>query len=122
MDYVFVYGTLKRGYWNAHFLDNAIFIDEGKTDARYALLDLTHFPGLVVGNRQIQGEVYKINASILKKLDFLEGYDTQRPEDSLYTRILIPITLNSGKRVRAFTYLFNNIDGTHRKILDRNYW
>lgn len=79
--YVFVYGTLKKGYRNAHLLETAEFICAAQTtDSVYRMLVFPSkaggeytYPAVFndgVGN--ITGEVYKITDDILIKLDDLE--------------------------------------------------
>lgn len=76
--YVFVYGTLKRGFANAHLLDRATFIGDFRT--------LVRFP-LVVGGRfnspylldipkkgaKVKGEVYAVDDATLADLDYFEN-------------------------------------------------
>jgi len=76
--YVFVYGTLKKGFANAHLLDRATLIGEFRT--------VTPFP-LVVGGKhnspylldipkmgaKVKGEVYAVDDAILGDLDHLEN-------------------------------------------------
>ncbi len=72
---VFVYGTLMRGEYNHSLLLGAEFIREAQTKSEFALFDLGHFPGMVPGGKMpVKGEIYKIDDSILKRLDRLEGH------------------------------------------------
>lgn len=73
MHLVFVYGSLKRGLCNHHFLQHGQFMGEWKTDAIYALVDLGAYPGLVSGQRSIVGEVFAVDDATLAQLDLLEG-------------------------------------------------
>lgn len=99
--HLFVYGTLKRGQHNHHFLTNAQFLGEDVTElAIYDLGAINHtggFPILVKnGNYKIVGEVYKIDKDILQAIDRLEGHP------NFYKREVIK--LESGKL--AHTYIF----------------
>lgn len=81
---VFVYGSLKSGYFNHHLLSNAEFISPHITEAEFTLIDLGRYPAVLCnGTTSIQGEIYSINKTIFLALDKLEGY----PE--YYDRILI---------------------------------
>ncbi|ENN95562.1 AIG2 family protein [Methanocaldococcus villosus KIN24-T80] len=37
MQYIFVYGTLRRGFWNNKLLKNSKFIGKGRTKEKYAM-------------------------------------------------------------------------------------
>ena len=79
MHQVFVYGTLKRGYPNAHIgMPRAAFLGDYRTTERYPL---------VIGNRwfspylisepgigfQVTGEVYAVDDAVLAEFDHLES-------------------------------------------------
>jgi len=108
---VFVYGTLKKGYGNHRCLDGAKFIKETITKPIYDLVDVGYFPGLVSGNNAIQGEIYEINDSILKRLDNLEGYRGKSSNSNLYNRIIIKIEDED-----IYTYKFNRSSENLKKI------
>ena len=80
LDFVFVYGTLKssgvRDMMSLVDKDcKAEIIGKAKTTyPDYNMMDLGAFPGVVDGGtKHIQGEVYKVNAPMLAKLDGIEG-------------------------------------------------
>lgn len=84
---IFVYGTLKKGYWNNHLLDGAKFLGEALTDKPYRLLG-NGVPYAVPeeaddGGLPVKGEVYEIDVvRHLPRLDQLEGHPnvyTRRP-------------------------------------------
>lgn len=79
MTYVFVYGTLKKGYGNHSLLQTSKFIGEGVTTwCWYEMYDGS-FPYVVFHgnglNNAIKGEVYEVNDNTLRTLDHLEGVD-----------------------------------------------
>jgi gamma-glutamylcyclotransferase (GGCT)/AIG2-like uncharacterized protein YtfP len=81
---VFVYGSLKRGFYNHYVLEKSSAKYRGpfKTKAEYTMLNLGSFPGVVQsGSTRITGEVYEVDT--LEYLDHLEGYP------NFYDRILI---------------------------------
>ncbi|KAH8371751.1 hypothetical protein KR093_008779 [Drosophila rubida] len=81
---VFVYGTLKRGEPNHHWLttkENGVsqFVAKGKTVLKFPLVIGTRYniPFLLnkrgVGH-QIEGEVYEVDDAMFARLDVLEEY------------------------------------------------
>lgn len=77
---VFVYGSLKRGFSNNHYLKDSNFIGRYQTETPYLMLSLGGFPGVVKNTSNyfdykgyILGEFYKINRETLASLDRLEG-------------------------------------------------
>ena len=81
---VFVYGSLKSGYFNHSLLSNAEFISNHITEAKFTLVNLGRYPAVLCnGKTSIQGEIYCINKATFFALDKLEGYP------DFYDRILI---------------------------------
>lgn len=73
--YVAVYGSLKKGFYNHSHLASAKYIGVYRTDARYTMLNLDYFPGLLdEGEINIHVEVYGITEYQLSRLDTLEGH------------------------------------------------
>jgi gamma-glutamylcyclotransferase (GGCT)/AIG2-like uncharacterized protein YtfP len=91
---VFVYGTLKRGHGNHHWLLDAPFLGEAVLPD-VVLHDLGPFPMAVPGEGVVRGEVYGVDAAGLARLDRLEGYPR------LYDRR--PLPLADGRQ--AWVYL-----------------
>jgi len=81
---VFVYGTLKRGHGNHHWLADAPFLGEAALP-NVVLHDLGPFPMAVPGEGLVLGEVYAVDAAGLARLDRLEGYPR------LYDRRPLPL-------------------------------
>ena len=82
---IFAYGSLKRGCHNHHYIEQADYLGEHSTDARYTLISLGDYPAVINhGNTAIHGEVYAVDDLTFKSIDELEDY----PE--LYDRICIP--------------------------------
>ena len=79
MTRVFVYGTLKQGGSNHHYLAGQQFLGEGLTTPGYTLYSLGDYPGMVraPGDQAgVAGEVWNLDAACLAKLDWLEGVTT----------------------------------------------
>ena len=73
----FVYGSLLEGFGNHQIISDAKFLGEHVTDAKYSLLNLGSFPGVLEnGDTSIVGEVYEVTDEIFARLDMLEGYPT----------------------------------------------
>ena len=73
--YLFLYGTLKRGERNHHLLAGESFVGEAFTEPRYRLYDCGTHPALVedeTNGRAIHGEVYLVGPTTLRRLDVLE--------------------------------------------------
>src|SRR5260221_11473737 len=89
MEYLFVYGTLRRGTSNraesrksdgrlyARFLEQfATYIGEGKTDGRLHLIK--DYPGFVDGKGTVVGDLYSVNTKVLKTMDEYEVKEFER--------------------------------------------
>ena len=76
MDEVFVYGTLKEGFYNNHLLGESRFICEAKTTPDYRLYEVFKdgFPGMIPSDRgvSVKGEIFQVAPAILERLDQLE--------------------------------------------------
>jgi len=93
---VFVYGTLRRGEVNHFLLDGAEWLGAHRTAPCFTLYLVGAYPGAVLGGATaIQGEVYAVDGTGLRRLDRLEDYP------SLYDRRLIP-----SPHGRAWIYLY----------------
>ena len=75
---IFVYGSLKKGYYNHRLLTNAGLLGEFRTQPNYQLYDNGSFPYLVEVQPGegvcVEGEVYEVTDQQLKALDRLEGH------------------------------------------------
>ena len=81
---LFVYGTLKRGFRNAFYLNGADYLGEFTTCSDYSMYDFGGYPAVSLeGDSPIAGEVYGINPDILAVIDRLEWYP------DLYQRVTI---------------------------------
>ena len=84
MNHVFVYGTLKRGQRNFHYLRESLFVGEFTTEDIYSMYQFDNYPAVCVnGPHAIQGEVFQIDDEQFRALDELELYP------DYYQRIVI---------------------------------
>ncbi len=106
--YLFVYGSLKRGFENEHVLDKAKYISKATTVRKFAMYASKggEYPYLLKDKplNNIEGELYKIaRKDLLKKIDIFEG------SPDYYTRESIEIKSRSfDTNKRAFTYFYTN--------------
>lgn len=76
MKLLFVYGTLKRGCSNHHYLADQQFVGAARTPPGFRLFDLGGYPGLVphADDREgVAGEIWSVDAACLAQVDGLEG-------------------------------------------------
>ncbi len=99
---VAVYGTLKKGQRNHHWLEGATLIGHDRLDA-ITLYDLGPYPGakLAASNGTVV-EIYAIDAQQLKRLDELEDYFHDAPNEGVYDRAVL-----ATQHGEAWCYLYN---------------
>ncbi len=104
MKKIFVYGTLKRGGSNTHYLAGQRFVGEARTEPKYRMYGLDGFPGLVevgTGGLSVKGEIWEVDAPCLSELDRLEGVG-----EGLYRRCIIALMPPfSAEEVEGYLYL-----------------
>lgn len=74
---VFVYGSLKQGFYNHSVLYGATYLGDHNTDKEFKMLDLGSYPAVVNSPEcgfSIYGEVYEVDQEGLDRLDHLEEY------------------------------------------------
>jgi len=101
---VFVYGTLKRGLENDHYMKGQTFIGQATSKPLYRMYDFGGYPGIVHADNgyAIQGEVWEVDEACKKQLDILEDIAI-----GLYT--CEPIELDTpfeAQHVKAYYYAF----------------
>lgn len=117
--YLFVYGTLRRGYANefAQALHaEAEWIGLGEIPGQLYLLGNRVFiyPGAdydPASEHRITGEILLLNdnASLLEKLDEYEGMGPKFPEPQEYRRLVVPVKmLDDGRTIDCWCYVFNH--------------
>jgi gamma-glutamylcyclotransferase (GGCT)/AIG2-like uncharacterized protein YtfP len=117
---IFVYGTLKRGCRNHHFLAGQMYLGEARTIPGFRLFDLGNYPGMIANSSatdQVAGEVWSLDADGLARLDRLEGTD-----EGLYRReivALMPPFSEPDRIVQTYLYL-RSVEG--RAVISGGVW
>ena len=99
---IFVYGTLKRGCYNHHYLHGQQYLRSAQTAPSYRLYNLGGYPGMVHDFQHgvsVQGEIWRVDTTCLAHLDKLEGL-----AEAEYERVLIPL-VNEPSPVEGYVYL-----------------
>ncbi len=98
-EYIFVYGTLRKGHRNHRLLENSEFVGYAITKDKYSLF-VDGIPYVVkIPVSKIKGEVYRIDKHTLEKLDRLEGHP------DFYKRERIDVVIND-RIIKAWIYFY----------------
>lgn len=110
--YLFVYGSLRRGFPNHFLLEKSIYIGTYITVDKYHMIGQVSksFPYVVeekefetTASTSIIGELYDIEADVLKDLDELEGHP------DFYTRRTVQVADGLGIHTySAYVYILEN--------------
>lgn len=112
---VFVYGTLRKGEVNAHYLKDAICLDENCWTYGFLYDSGYGYPALIPStNNRTVGELYEVSETELKLLDELEDY-VEGGTNNLYNRVEQEIFTDKGTTV-AYMYISNNDDLLKKEI------
>lgn len=105
MNYVMVYGTLKKGYLGNMMMEDSIFVDNGITALSYRMNTNGSYPMIVPSDDANSGkvvvEVYEVDDDTFEIMDEYECYPT------LYTRNQHPVELSDGSVIDAWIYCYN---------------
>ena len=110
---VAVYGTLKKGFRNHHFLENSEYIKSERIKG-FDMYDVGDYPGIVKGKGSITVELYKVDQLTESNIDWLEHY--QDNTFDLYKKQ--PIKTSEGT---AFIYVYNLDVSNYPLIKSGNY-
>ena len=108
---MFFYGTLMAGFdrrRRAGIDQKLTYVGRGSIEA--ALFDLGIYPAAVPApGGVVWGEVYEMSDPqvVLTALDDIEGYRSEDPDRSLYTRAHAIVTLPDGTHAPAWVYFYN---------------
>ena len=114
---LFVYGTLRPGLAPAAIAPIVAQLNPiAEARLQGTLYHLGHYPGLVLTpiTGQVHGIVFQLpqDPHLLSQLDLYEGFYPNSPADSLFLRVLHPVTLATGEHLPCWVYLFNQHPGT----------
>lgn len=99
---VAVYGTLKRGLRNHHWLDGAEFIGSDILTSA-TLYDIGPYPGArAEPSLGIEIEIFRVDGRCLRGLDRLEDYRVRAPRSGTYDR-----AIHATAHGPAWLYLYN---------------
>ncbi|WP_212936546.1 gamma-glutamylcyclotransferase family protein [Bacillus hominis] len=120
MHHVFVYGTLRKGQTNAHYIQGATCIAE-EAWVYGKLFDTNEgYPAMICPSEEkVYGEVYEVDDEVLQKLDELEEY-TGNAETDLYDRIT-QTAYFADKEIHAYVYVAHDKE-ILKKIIDSGDW
>lgn len=115
---IVLYGTLRRGqppYDRLGLESRLRFV--GPCMLKGILYDLGSYPGLIMGNNVVTGELFAVpEPKTLEELDAYEGCDHLNPERGLYIRRAV--TLLQPSNTTAFVYFYNHDIAGHSIISD----
>lgn len=113
LNYVFVYGTLRKNERNHYLLKGSTLI-AGQACTKGELFDTgASYPAMKESTtKMVYGELYLVSEEQLRVLDRLEGYDPER-QHNLFDRKKQFIFHDSGKKM-AYLYI---ISGENEKML-----
>ncbi len=104
---VYVYGTLKRGLHNSHYLSGQKFVAAAFTQPVYRMVDCGGYPGMYSvpeSGLSIAGEIWEVTDECLARLDLLE--DVAGGE---YERVLVQLLPpHADLGVQGYLYRWQN--------------
>lgn len=108
-DYVFVYGSLKQGYWNNGLLARAKFIGKAvSVSDSFSLYDGSFPYALSEGVSRLGGEIFEVeDEETIRNLDRLEGVPNHyvRKEAEFIIEEDEPVVPGLENQVTAFLYV-----------------
>ncbi|MBJ6368760.1 gamma-glutamylcyclotransferase family protein [Snuella sedimenti] len=126
-NYLFVYGTLLKGFNNemSHFLaEHSQFVEKGFFNGE--LYEVAGYPGAILSEKptdKVYGSVYKVLDAdlVFKALDTYEGIDVNAPELDLYKRLKVKAYMDSGLSLQTWVYIYNRPITSLQKISSGSY-
>jgi gamma-glutamylcyclotransferase (GGCT)/AIG2-like uncharacterized protein YtfP len=106
-DFVFLYGSLMRGFESHEGLDlpgRAEFA--GEAHCKGTLYDLGEYPGMTLeGDGRVAGELYRpLDEGLLDDIDRFEDYYPESADDSLFVRRHLEVV---DRDLQAWAYVYN---------------
>lgn len=115
---IFVYGTLMKGMSrHSEIESDCDFLGYGTVKGE--LYQISDFPGLVPGNQDVYGELYRAKEAtgLIKRLDWIEGFIGDYP---LFSRVIQRV-YSSKEKLWAYTYQYSRPIGDS-KLIQSNCW
>lgn len=101
-EFVFVYGSLKKGFGNHGFVEDQDYLGYAKSVKRdYVMVSLGAFPAVCryPNGTKVAGELYSVDLPTMAALDRLEG------NGNLYRRQQEDFVTSNGEVIKAWIYL-----------------
>ena len=124
----FVYGTLLPDQPNFFLWESDILAMEPALFPGGRLYDMGYYPMLVtaVPIETVEGMAITVNPThyeaVMRRLDELEGYDPEQPEESGYRRRVVKVILRNGRFQKAWAYLGDAEHVQGRPIIPGGSW
>jgi gamma-glutamylcyclotransferase (GGCT)/AIG2-like uncharacterized protein YtfP len=117
-EWVFVYGTLRRGGSNHFRMAGAEFVADGSITGRLYRIDW--YPGIVLdpAGDEIRGEVYQVGPEQLAALDAFEGVSAGEIEGSEYRRVRTDVMQKDSRILSAWVWEWLGAVDESQRITD----
>lgn len=102
---LFIYGTLMPGLRLQAEMHGAESLGPAKVPG--CLVDVGQYPGLVHGEGEVVGEVYRVSEAQLARLDAVEDMVRGDRAASQYWREQLPVLVGALTGQRVWTYVYN---------------
>lgn len=116
-EWIVLYGSLMRGLGAMDSLgisDRLRYV--GPCLCSGELFDLGHYPGLRLGDARVVGELFApLDPHVLGVLDEFEGFDPERPRESLYLRERV--NLIQPAQTCAWIYFYNRVPEAGTRVV-----
>lgn len=112
--YVFVYGTLKRGFGNHRVMQEAggVYVGDA-TMHNMKMIGMGGIPCIDFGDGyEVKGEVYKVSNNKIHVIDILEGFSEHRTiKNNMYIRLKKDVVMEDNSIKKCYFYMINDYDG-----------
>jgi len=124
--YVFVYGSLRRGFGNHRILDDSKYIGVAYTRPEWKMVDLGAYPGdlgaypgVVPGKGRITGEIYEVDDDTFLRLDRLESHPSYYRREEIDVYSFAP---DVPAPVKVWMYVFQSRDVRRFEEVESGDW
>ena len=126
-EYLFLYGTLKPNEVASGVAETVKTLQRvGAATVPGRLYDFGDYPGAVIdqsAKTSIKGELFELpnDDTALKALDDYEEFNRADRKNSLFVRTRTVATLQGGRQLNAWIYVYNRNPGSARQIASGDY-